>query len=221
MFRRFTIALGISLAVAPLVTSCLSGANTATRSAAYVVEGGVDVGDRWRNNRILTITTKTETLAADSIHDPENSAINTLQDPTEAMGSFPLDRRGDVDWVKAIELGIIQPRANLQGTAEMSVLDKDILFKRDDQMPWVNFPHKGHTQWLACSSCHPDIFIEKKGANKLTMDAILAGEYCGRCHGKVSFSLWACERCHNVPHEGTPDNWIERYGGIQIKDELQ
>jgi c(7)-type cytochrome triheme protein len=61
----------------------------------------------------------------------------------------------------------------------------------------VTFPHKEHTQWLACANCHPGIFQMRRGADPITMAKIFAGEYCGRCHGKVSFAVaTGCPRCH-------------------------
>ena len=63
----------------------------------------------------------------------------------------------------------------------------------------VLFPHDIHTAWLECSNCHPKIFAEKAGATPVNMLAILQGEYCGRCHGAVSFPLTECNRCHSVP----------------------
>jgi c(7)-type cytochrome triheme protein len=199
--------------VLPMLTSCSPNPASATRSAGYVVEGGVGEGKRWRDNRFFATEVKTESLAEDGIHDPANTAISSLQEPAEALSAFPLDRRGGVNWVKAIELGIIEPRADLQGKSIMPVLDMDIMFKDTGEMPWVKFPHKAHTQWLACSNCHPDIFIQQKGANNPSMDGILAGEHCGRCHDKVAFALWTCERCHNTPHAGTPQSWIRLMGG--------
>lgn len=179
-----------------------------TRSASYVVEGGGDGdGKKWRDNRYFARHVENEELAVDAIHDPKNTAIRILQDPAEALGAFPTDRRGGVDWVKALDLGIIQPRANLKGEDDMVTMDMDILFKDTGNMPWVKFPHIAHTKWLACSNCHPDIFIPQKGANNPSMDGILAGEYCGRCHDKVAFALWICERCHSVPHENSPAAW--------------
>ena len=44
-------------------------------------------------------------------------------------------------------------------------------------------------------------FVEKAGANKLNMQAILNGEQCGLCHGAVAFPLTECNRCHSVPNE--------------------
>jgi len=215
MLRTLNLTLIASLAATLLLASCSPG--PATRGADYVVEGGVAEGKRWRDNREFATAVKTEALATDGIHDPSNDAIRALQEPAEALSAFPLDRRGGVDWVKALALGIIEPRADLKGEGQMQVMDLDILFKDTGEMPWVKFPHKAHTQWLACSNCHPDIFVMKQGANQPSMDGILAGEHCGRCHDKVAFALWTCERCHNVPHEGTPKRWMELMG-VRPKD---
>ena len=192
-----------------LLSSCNNnkGPDSATRSAEYVVEGGIARGKVWRDTRQYEQGATLESLYDDGLHDHKNAAIKSLQDPTEAMSSFPYDRRGGIDWVKALELGIIEPRADLQGEKDIMSMDLDIMFKDTGTMPWVKFPHKAHTKWLYCSNCHPAIFIPKKGANNPSMDGILAGEHCGRCHDKVAFALWICERCHSVPHEASPDKW--------------
>lgn len=192
-----------------LLLSCNSKNDfvTATRSATYVVEGGVERGKVWRDYRQYEPTPKLQPLKKDGIHDPANSAITALQEPGEAMSSFPYDRRGGIDWVKALDLGIITPRADLKGENEMMTMDMDIIFKDTGNMPWVKFPHFAHTKWLDCSNCHPKIFIPQKGINNPSMDGILAGEHCGRCHDKVAFALWICERCHSVPHEESPGKW--------------
>lgn len=202
------------------LSSCTPARESATRSAQHEVDAGVGEGKRWRDHREYATEVKTEKLATDGIHDPANPSITSLQEPAEAMSAFPLDRRGGVDWVKALDLGIIEPRADVKGEAEMMSLDMDIMFKETGQMPWVNFPHLAHTKWLACTNCHQDIFIQKKGANDITMDGILAGKHCGRCHDKVAFALWTCERCHNTPHEGTPQSWIEFMGGKPLEEDI-
>ena len=201
-------AIVLCLTSALLLVSCAEGIVSGTRSAGYVVDsGGTGAGKQWVDNRFFAKQVKTEKLATDGIHDPTNEAIKVMQEPSESMSAFPLDRRGGVDWVKAIELGIINPRADLKGEQEMMVMEMDVMFTDTGNMPWVRFPHKAHTQWLACSNCHPDIFIPQKGANDPSMDGILAGEHCGRCHDKVAFALWICERCHSVPHENSPPKW--------------
>ncbi|MDX1810478.1 MAG: cytochrome c3 family protein, partial [Gammaproteobacteria bacterium] len=151
-------------------------------------------------------------LDEDGIHDPNNPAIKSLQDPKASMNHFPFDRRGGINWVKAIDEGIISPRMSRKGDDEnMNIMDMDMIFKDTGQMPWVRFPHLAHTRWLDCSNCHPAIFVPQKGGNpEIGMDAIIAGQYCGRCHDKVAFPLWTCERCHSVPHEGSPAAWWKK-----------
>jgi c(7)-type cytochrome triheme protein len=150
-------------------------------------------------------------LAEDGIHDPDGQAINVLQQPSKALKDFPKDRRGEVNWVKALEQGLIDPRKSINDDPWekeiMKPMDLNILFTKTAQMPYVLFPHRQHTEWLACSNCHPAIFIPEKDANPISMTRILNGEFCGRCHDKVSFSLWVCERCHSVPQPGQTKWW--------------
>lgn len=150
-------------------------------------------------------------LAEDGIHDPDVESINALQDPTASMRNFPKDRRGEVDWVRTLREGVIEPRKSRTDDEWERVIMKpmalDILMKNTAEMPWVLFPHYQHTEWLACANCHPAIFIPQEHANPINMTRILRGEFCGRCHDKVAFSLWTCERCHSVPHENSPPRW--------------
>ncbi len=148
-----------------------------------------------------------ESLHDDGKHDESNDAFAVLQDPTVAMRDFPVDRRQQVNWVKTLDNGLIEPRASLDGKGEMLVMDMDILFTNTKDMPNVRFPHLQHTRWLDCSNCHPRIFIPRRGANPISMNKVLRGEYCGVCHDKVAFSLFVCERCHSVPTEASGKWW--------------
>jgi c(7)-type cytochrome triheme protein len=148
-----------------------------------------------------------ESLNEDGIHDDGNNAFVVLQDPNIAMKDFPKDRRKQINWVKTLDSGLIQPRADLHGENEMLVMDMDILMKNTKDMPYVRFPHLQHTKWLDCSNCHPKIFIPKENANPISMNKVLRGEYCGVCHDKVAFALFTCERCHSVPHAGSGKWW--------------
>ena len=143
----------------------------------------------------------------DAYHDTDNNAIAVLQSPTKAMADFPRDRRNEVNWVKSLDQGFIEPRADVKGETEMMTMDLDILMKNTQFMPWVRFPHLAHTKWLACENCHPKIFIPKEHANPISMNKVLRGEFCGVCHDKVAFALFVCERCHSVPHEGSGPAW--------------
>jgi c(7)-type cytochrome triheme protein len=93
---------------------------------------------------------------------------------------------------------------NVRGSGKMDILDQHVIMGNTREMPYVQFPHESHTQWLACENCHESIFVAKKGGNPMTMTDIFLGKYCGVCHDKVAFSTYACERCHNVPNTGNP-----------------
>jgi len=182
----------------------------AEESAPVVAEvEEYDNSDQFVNGKKLSIPKVTGSVPPrdDSYHDTDNNAIVVLQSPTEAMAKFPRDRRKEVDWVKTLDAGFIEPRADLQGQGEMVTMDMDIVMKNTQFMPWVKFPHLQHTKWLACDNCHPKIFIPQEHANPISMNKVLRGEFCGVCHDKVSFSLFICERCHSVPHEGSGPAW--------------
>ncbi|MEO5376532.1 MAG: hypothetical protein H7832_01910 [Magnetococcus sp. DMHC-6] len=149
----------------------------------------------------------TSEIRKDGIHDPSNAGIAYLQNPAEAMSQFPLDQRGQVNWMMALSQGLIKPRANRTGDAKMEPLDLDIIMTDTKTMPHVRFPHLAHTQWLDCSNCHPEIFFPKTGGNPIRMDDVFRGRYCGACHGRVAFSAYTCQRCHSVIHKDSPQQW--------------
>ena len=175
-------------------------------------EDQIDNSDQYVDGKKLSIPKITGSVPPrdDEYHDTDNNAIVVLQSPTEAMAEFPRDRRKEVDWVKALDQGLIEPRANLKGDAKMVTMDLDIIMKNTQFMPYVKFPHLQHTRWLACDNCHPKIFIPQEHANPISMNKVLRGEYCGVCHDKVSFALFICERCHSVPHEGSGPAWWKK-----------
>ena len=142
-----------------------------------------------------------------SFLDRSNEAYPLLQRPGQAMSGFPLDATGAVDWVATLAEGHIRPRAERYSAAGMERRFDVILMKETREMPWVRFPDAEHTEWLACSNCHPKPFVERVGANDITMDSIFSGRDCGMCHDRVAFSVMQCERCHNVLHAGSPVRW--------------
>lgn len=138
-------------------------------------------------------------LKDDGLHDPGNPALEVLQEPSEALGVLVPDTAGNnVDWVRSLQQGLIQPRTSLNDDREPVVLDTSILMKNTLDLPYVLFPHKPHTEWMACETCHESIFVSQADANPISMGAILNGKYCGLCHGAVSFPLTECNRCHNT-----------------------
>jgi c(7)-type cytochrome triheme protein len=142
--------------------------------------------------------------ALDGIRDPDGEAAEVFQDPYDAMARFPRDAGGLIDWVRTLNRGLIDPRQSLDGSRDMFTVDFDILFTNTQSMPWVRFPHLQHTEWLTCANCHPVPFIPMQGANPINMAAIIEGEFCGLCHGRVAFApTMNCGRCHSVPPEVT------------------
>jgi c(7)-type cytochrome triheme protein len=63
----------------------------------------------------------------------------------------------------------------------------------------VSFPHLRHEKAFKCADCHPKIFVDKKGANDISMKANMKGEFCGSagCHNSPkAFPLFECGKCH-------------------------
>jgi c(7)-type cytochrome triheme protein len=139
----------------------------------------------------------------DGIHDDDNEGTFMLQPPLEAFDPMPNATSGNyIDWVKALDSGAINPRYDrVNDAAKPVVMDLNIVREVKGSMPNVVYPHKQHTEWLDCSNCHPAIFIPKKGANQISMAAILLGQKCGVCHGKVAFPVSECRKCHSQKKE--------------------
>ncbi len=153
-------------------------------------------------------TMKNAPPSEDGIHDTENEGTFVLQPPLEAYQGLPTTEFGNyVDWVKALDEKKISPRWDrVDSSEEPFVMDMDIVREVKASVPDVIFPHRQHTEWLACQNCHPAIFIPQKGANQINMSAILLGQKCGVCHGKVSFPITtkSCKKCHSKPK---PADW--------------
>jgi c(7)-type cytochrome triheme protein len=146
--------------------------------------------------------------AEDGIHDLANDGTHVLQPPLIAYEGLPGSEYGNyVDWVKSLNDGLLKPRYDrFDPTVEPLVMDLDIVREVKASVPDVVFPHKPHTQWLHCSNCHPKIFIPQRNANVINMSAILLGQKCGVCHGKVSFPITtkSCKLCHS---KAKPKDW--------------
>jgi c(7)-type cytochrome triheme protein len=151
-------------------------------------------------NRLLRPVARRNLPAAESgIHDPANDGTQLLQPPQQAFANLPKSNAGNyVDWVKALQQNKIAPRYDkTDPNAKPVVMDLNIVREVKGSMPDVVYPHKQHTEWLDCSNCHPAIFVPQKGANQISMAAIMLGEKCGVCHGKVAFPISECRLCHS------------------------
>lgn len=78
-------------------------------------------------------------------------------------------------------------------------MDVDVPIAVKGTMANVVFPHKAHTEWLACGNCHVGLYQMQRGVNAVGMVKITEGESCGVCHGSVAFPLDDCQRCHSQP----------------------
>lgn len=155
-------------------------------------------------------------LGNDGLHDPSNPAIGVLQEPGEALRVLVPDGAGNkVDWVRSLQQGLIEPRASLDGDRQNEIRETTVLMTNTYPMLYVRFPHKPHTQWMACETCHDRIFVPQVDANPINMGKILAGEYCGLCHGAVSFPLTECNRCHNTHPESPGTESAAAGEGVQ------
>ena len=147
----------------------------------------------------------------DGIHDPSNDGTLALQPPLTAFDKLPHSPAGNrVNWVQALEQHKITPRWDkADPKAEPTVMDLNIVREVKGSMPDVVYPHKQHTEWLDCSNCHPAIFVPQKGANQISMAAILLGQKCGVCHGKVAFPVSECRLCHSKKKDQAPARTAE------------
>lgn len=157
-------------------------------------------GDPNAFNRLMTPpSARNPPPARDGIHDPESPGTMALQAPLQSFQALPRSNSGNrVDWAAALNKERIQPRWEISDPkAGPAVMDLNIVREVKGSMPDVVYPHKQHTEWLDCSNCHPAIFIPQKGANQISMAAILLGQKCGVCHGKVAFPVAECRLCHS------------------------
>ena len=188
-------------APAPVVAAAAEPARIATAPVvAPSTAPGATMDDVNAFNRLLRPAARGNLPPAeDGIHDAANDATHTLQPPLASFGKMPKSSAGNrVNWVAALTEKLINPRWDRNDPkAEAVVMDLNIVREVKGSMPDVVYPHKQHTEWLDCSNCHPALFIPQKGANQISMAAILLGQACGTCHGKVAFPVSECRLCHS------------------------
>jgi c(7)-type cytochrome triheme protein len=136
-----------------------------------------------------------------------NGDITYGKEKFKKLSNLPKAPNGNgIDWVKALEEGLIKPRTFLKDEIEPI----DYVKKISIETAWagispVVFEHVVHGKWLDCSNCHPEIFnIEREATEGLAMEYILKYEYCGVCHGRVAFPPNDnCKKCHpKMKHPG-------------------
>lgn len=112
--------------------------------------------------------------------------------------TIPLDRFGNIDWTLMREKKAFVPlKSAIDAPPKDEIRENTILF--EPTMTYITkvvFDHKTHSSQIKCAVCHPSIFKEELGANPVTMIEMSKGNFCGYCHGKVSFKFADCNRCH-------------------------
>ncbi len=129
-------------------------------------------------------------------------------------GKIPVDKFGFINWLQLKEKGVFNPIHSLRKDFIHEVRDNKILFESKGKLKDVLFDHKVHSNWINCSSCHPEVFRETL-SNDVKMIRMSKGKFCGYCHGKVSFTFSDCKRCHSqekgtnktgaIVHQGASD----------------
>ena len=199
-------------AAAPLAVAAAAAVVAPTAAAPAAAPAATSSADVNAFNRLLKPVGKRNLPPTeDGIHDPTNDGTVALQAPLVAYGTLPKSNAGNrIDWVQSIGTKKINPRWDRNDPkAEPVVMDLNIVREVKGSMPDVVYPHKQHTEWLDCSNCHPAIFVPQKGANQISMAAILLGQKCGVCHGKVAFPVSECRNCHSKKKDITAPKTAE------------
>ncbi|MDH4326212.1 MAG: c-type cytochrome [Betaproteobacteria bacterium] len=202
---RKAVAQAPAASAAPSATAAAAATAAATAPVAAKTEPGSGAAQANAFNRLLRPPSRRNPPPAeDGIHDPAVDGTLQLQPPLAAFSSMPRSNAGNrVDWVKALAEEKIAPRWERDKPDSAAVvMDLNIVREVKGSMPDVVYPHKQHTEWLDCSNCHPALFVPQKGANQMSMAAILLGQGCGACHGRVAFPVSECRLCHSKKKDG-------------------
>ncbi|VAX06934.1 hypothetical protein MNBD_GAMMA26-1977 [hydrothermal vent metagenome] len=143
---------------------------------------------------------------AAKLHDVEHIDHKAIQEVATKLGAewnidalsngrMPVDRYGFIDWLNMKERGIFMPIHSLDKDYVPETRDNTIFFESKSKVKNVLFSHDVHSSWIKCSSCHPEVFSADL-KNNIKMVRMSKGQYCGHCHGKVSFTFADCLRCH-------------------------
>ena len=199
LYSKLVFLLAVAVAVG-FTTVMVNGAEQQQKPPAKTTPI-LDPGDP---SSILYLDTSGKLAGTGDSTKPAGAAykIGMGWHPTALSDSrLPHDKYGLIDWAQIVKNNMIKPRWSLDPKdEEMPPLDLDIIIPtKSDFVNDVKYPHWIHTWWLKCEVCHPKIFVPAKGQNAMWMTEIVEGKWCGRCHGKVSFPLSDCNRCHTVP----------------------
>jgi c(7)-type cytochrome triheme protein len=126
----------------------------------------------------------------------ERPAVESAQTWEEVTEQLPEHALGGVDWVEALEEGLVKPRPGPDSPDAKYAAAFKYDFIIEGKKPKFNaiFPHSAHTGWVGCENCHTSLYPYKR--NPARMKDMRKGASCGACHGSVAFNLKQCKRCH-------------------------
>jgi c(7)-type cytochrome triheme protein len=145
------------------------------------------------------------------VRDTLRPPIESVLQSDSVLQLLPKASDGAIDWTMAVNSGTIDPQdgpdAPEVGSAP-SGFAYDFYFGEFE----TYFPHSAHVEVMDCAGCHPAIYRQRGG--KTSMSEIMGGSSCGKCHGKVAFTVNACERCH--PASTMPEGRLK----AELKDDV-
>ena len=201
--RRFTIVMLISLSL--WLSTCASPPPPEKTPLELALEAAANRQGAAKPSAPAPAPAQGEAVSSEAVDSLAQILIEAEKEQHPLAFYFlPKAEQGSyVDWAAAIKYGVIRPVDSLDPNRKtMPPIDFNVVFKVKGDLPDVVYPHYPHTVWLDCRNCHPKIFVMRAGVNQVTMNGIMRGEFCGRCHGKVAFPLFDCNRCHSRPKPG-------------------
>lgn len=155
-------------------------------------------------------------LGSERVNDTATIKLSAIEETAKRLGSswdssrltdgrLPLDKFGGIDWSKLRDNGVYAPITGADDITVSEAQSRLIVFNsKVSDIKNVVFDHARHSEQAQCASCHQAVFKDTLGANKVSMNALASGMYCGACHGKAAFKLADCNRCHNISPDRRP-----------------
>jgi c(7)-type cytochrome triheme protein len=201
---RSVVVQALRSALALAVLAALECACTSARPMLEFFFDGVPPEAQEREHVAVVHPQRRPTYKPPSLPKPVVAPTEAAEaiDWAARYAELPRDDSGAVGWMRALNDKLIEPKPGVaDDSKEEEPTDLDVEYIPDSQPEYkVVFPHKPHTQWMGCPSCHESgLFEMEKGKAKMTMANLGEGQYCGACHGKVAGpDLNTCPVCHTA-----------------------
>ena len=116
----------------------------------------------------------------------------------QALSEMPVCKNRHSHLPAVLVSALLLMLVSLQVTGEYA----DVVLNRNSEKEGVRpvvYPHWFHRIRFQCRVCHSELGFEMRvGANKVTMEGIIDGKFCGACHnGEIAWSVENCDLCHS------------------------